>query len=1712
MVRTPEAVRDPTYRHSPYIRALIPDTAIDIARVAALSLESEVAATNAKYESGKLRYEYAAAAALGPKRWLMDTGTPFDIVSVNDVNAEAEEHRQRAENNISLNAVGGIQDVNWVLPLTLKMSPKHKENITPLLIDSTSPAALSIGRRCMELGYGFYWPPRGKPKLVDPSGRNVPMEVHHFCPYIIDHSRVRSNSARRAAAPATSSSSSTGPLPDGYNENDDQTERVVEVPIKPKQITTVKPELVVNGDKGEKENPEEREQDEGHSEREPESMDSHLLDHSHKRKDCPTCQRVRVKQLQHGRALEPTRLKARQFGDHLTGDHLISLKDFDRGIDGETAGLVLVDVFTDDLACYGCIDKSGDTAFHHMNHYEGPFRKIRYFYSDASGELNKAARMLGWPGDKSTHGVKETNGIAENGVQRVTKGTACCLTNAGLEDKWWPYAAKAFCFNRRAKIVDGDSIYNKKFNAGHIEQKRLIPFGSRVDFLPTPDAKWTKDNKRKFGAPTVPGIFLGYVEKSGGRWNSKKPNYWCAPIADFINNVDHPTVMMTQVVIPDRTDDEYHFPLKEKYDAKRREVPPDVANNGASIAHPSADDVRSDENANGDGRPSEAIPLPDVDNVDSVSPGEVSSPVVSKPVEPTEQPAQSPEPRHEATAEQSADQPLPSPEVNAEGKTKKAVPTKIKPIGFRKAVKVIRALDAPNGNVVYYVSGGTVVDDEFTRTYAKSPRPPHITRANWDAAKNDKLKKWGWQREWNEMYPERAVTEITDELLRAPATAESHAGDGAASAGDGTVTGAVAGMPPASSGHATAAPATKPEEFPRMPTLKSKPKQVHRDKITDQYRTPLFSAGVARPVRKDEIKIKPKAQAAVDVEWAKLRAIGDRGCWDEKRVRSKRELLAEYRKSGKKCHWGRIFSLCVEKGSELAENDANRKYKGRVVFQGNNVKDENYDYALFADLGSSPCSMQAGKMVDAIGLMEGNEVQTSDAEAAYTQAKLRGIDTWVELPKDQWPDAWHKLPYDDPVCPLIYALYGHPDSGGYWEQHCDEHVKSVGFRPLHSEGWSSCYWHARLRCFLVVYVDDFKMAGPTEALPEAWKLLRNTGPNGTKGLKMDEPSRGNCRYLGCEHKYSRRPLPKHRNFLVEIIPKPPKAKSETAPGDGTVTGAEDQVPDQPLQANQKKKKFQLVDNDKSEKRSPPSKVNVVEWDQSEFLKQCVARYQELGGPRAEKLRRADTPYVDESKEFDPDGHAGYLAPHASKILMKILYAARMGRFDLLRATAFLACYVTKWTEEHDRRLHKLVCYINSTLHIKMYGWIGDPIEDLTLSVFSDADWAGEKSTFKSTTGAFTCLIGPNSFFPLSALSKKQTCVSHSTPEAEIVAADMAVKNEGLPLLTLWEILNNKPKHSMQGQFFEDNETGALIMTTGRNPTMRHIGRTHGICIAWLSERFKTFNLEERVPDFRMKVCPTDYMSADIFTKFFIKKDKWEHALRLIGHCDPKELWGSDSAPALWDTISGTSSSHDAEAVLARRMRRIKPTVRVKFWTKDLHDVKVISRNSMGSMRWQHVHAVVIQSNEGEVIDILSMPRDYTLRRPQSVKIICIHSDPKFSRNGKERSQLAPSLQTIVGNGGWQKYEEDAFDHYLSPGTATGTVTGAGAVPWDGVHSIASIAVGYQLTRGANDMHPFVAADREGRPCIASGPPGKYRYRTRNKAWCHYIRVSEFHQD
>ena len=61
---------------------------------------------------------------------------------------------------------------------------------------------------------------------------------------------------------------------------------------------------------------------------------------------------------------------------------------------------------------------------------------------------------------------------------------------------------------------------------------------------------------------------------------------------------------------------------------------------------------------------------------------------------------------------------------------------------------------------------------------------------------------------------------------------------------------------------------------------------------------------------------------------------------------------------------------------------------------------------------------------------------------------------------------------------------------------------------------------------------------------------------------------------------------------------------------------------------------------------------------------------------------------------DPDvlPPEGRLRPIATKVLMKVFYAARLARFDLLRAVCHLAQYITKSDAPCEKRACRLMCY------------------------------------------------------------------------------------------------------------------------------------------------------------------------------------------------------------------------------------------------------------------------------------------------------------------------------------------------------------------------------------------------------------------------------------
>mgnify|MGYP000126413047 CR=1 FL=1 len=112
-----------------------------------------------------------------------------------------------------------------------------------------------------------------------------------------------------------------------------------------------------------------------------------------------------------------------------------------------------------------------------------------------------------------------------------------------------------------------------------------------------------------------------------------------------------------------------------------------------------------------------------------------------------------------------------------------------------------------------------------------------------------------------------------------------------------------------------------------------------------------------------------------------------------------------------------------------------------------------------------------------------------------------------------------------------------------------------------------------------------------------------------------------------------------------------------------------------------------------------------------------------------------------------------------------------------------------------------------------------------------------------------------------------------------MAHAFGLRAHGLPSLDLWDrLLPHKP--ALFGH--EDNQAMMRVVETGKNPSMRHIGITHGTSVAWLHEchKCKQVRLADEV---------SDKMAADIHTKAFTDAAKWEHAQQLINIFDPTVL-------------------------------------------------------------------------------------------------------------------------------------------------------------------------------------------------------------------------------
>ena len=269
-------------------------------------------------------------------------------------------------------------------------------------------------------------------------------------------------------------------------------------------------------------------------------------------------------------------------------------------------------------------------------------------------------------------------------------------------------------------------------------------------------------------------------------------------------------------------------------------------------------------------------------------------------------------------------------------------------------------------------------------------------------------------------------------------------------------------------------------------------------------------------------------------------------------------------------------------------------------------------------------------------------------------------------------------------------------------------------------------------------------------------------------------------------------------------------------------------------------------------------ISELTVNMKDFLISAVQRY--MDEVKISTLPFVRTPYLME--DFLPKGTepAGAQSSTASSHLMKVLFAARLCRPDLLVAITRLASKVSCWQACHDKALKRLMSYIWHHADLELYGTIGTAdLSTCEIQLSPDADLNGDMETTKSTSGLWVELTSADGLrsWPIAWRSKRQGSTASSTPEAETISMATGLKGEGLPMQDLFSTALGRDVHL---RCLEDNTTAISAARAGYSPALRHLPRTERISVGVLYEI-----LVER-EDCTLQYQPSAEHKGDMFTK------------------------------------------------------------------------------------------------------------------------------------------------------------------------------------------------------------------------------------------------------
>lgn len=782
-------------------------------------------------------------------------------------------------------------------------------------------------------------------------------------------------------------------------------------------------------------------------------------------------------------------LPAMKFGDRITADHAVMNDDNKSAEDEALNACVIQDGFSNWLQSYPCKTKGAADTLRSFQKFLGPDVLAKHVYTDNSKEFAAALQQLCVCHDTCTPYTPASNGIVERAVRRVKEGTAGCLIQSGLSDRWWHKAMMTFCYLRNIHDLDaeGKTAYEKRFGVPFAGP--IIPFGAGIQYKPNrpkeiDELKWTKNK---------PGLFAGYVLNAGGGWTGDVDVLDAVELtnAQMHSEVNCRRISHKEIDIDKGEKGEFTFPvIFESW-----EQPVDSKNMTRTIRKKIFGNDREDKTFQNEAQDEAKFrrkerrkerKLSDKDHkaycdFDDMMPEEEMDASAAAQSDSADESHRYPPDKWILTSHvlirqhnrprktlftPSKDENDPSP-----------IPIKFLDIMGRAdtscnslsefhledfwtdRAEAKRELSEPwMGRTAFSLKmppakpGYEWQSGRETRVQGESKRPPSIWVEEWRQMSDpNRLKAIAaWEKEKAARDKMRAseglIEAIPPEDLKdyhaimkislkrykeetPPAMAcygvERHDREGSTS--QDLLTESV---------HGTGLIAT---------TKGSRTHQSRMDYLQDKQSEEYYAL-IHTAIPDKKVYQIPEAKAAVDKEWDKL---FKRGTFDLSSVGEKRDVVQRYKQKGGKVHFGTLRTLRHEKHSELPMHL--RTYKGRVVFRGDIVKDEEGWYAVFSEQGTSSSHIAATKFMDALARCPGNHGEGSDAVAAYTQVRIdedltyllgkgsKFVDTWVSIPRNRWPQEWKKsgAHWDDPQVRVRRNIYGHK-----WQRFCGKNMQS----------------------------------------------------------------------------------------------------------------------------------------------------------------------------------------------------------------------------------------------------------------------------------------------------------------------------------------------------------------------------------------------------------------------------------------------------------------------------------------------------------------------------------------------------------------------------------------------------------------------------------------------------------------------------------------------